>query len=127
MARLHVLGPSRVRLLWATTCSKDLIHEESQSLNSTSAGNPFCVLCLSHFVVNERENRILHVSVDPKRVVEAIGVKNRTRNIQLILQLPGNKVFPARVRVSCHEHCAALGSSIQLHSLQSRPTKIGHH
>jgi hypothetical protein len=90
VARLHVLGPSCVRLLWVATCSEDLIYEESQSLNSTSAGNPVSVLCLSHFVVNERENRILHVSVDPKRVVEAIGVKNRIRNLQLILQLPGH-------------------------------------
>ena len=64
MARLHVLGPSRVRLLWAATCREDLIHEESQSLYPTSAGHPVGVLCLSHFVVNECENRILHVSVD---------------------------------------------------------------
>lgn len=65
MARLHVLGPSCVRLLWAATCREDLILEESRSLYPTSAGNPLGILCLSHFVINERENRILHVSVDP--------------------------------------------------------------
>ena len=90
MARLHVLDPSCIHLLWSAACREDFIHEESQSHYPTSAGNPLCVLCLSDFVVNERENRILHVSVYPKRVFEAIGVKNRTRNLQLILQLPGH-------------------------------------